>query len=104
MSEKPVMGFAWYDAATFEQFREAMPDMSDSYEDWREGAHRDVHRAEGQGYRVIRIAMRPTEFFGWCREHGIALPGLQARRQFAADRARLVVRGERAGRRSFFPF
>jgi hypothetical protein len=102
--EKPVMGFAWYEAASFDTLRERMPDMSDSYDDWREGAARDVLHHERQGYRVIRITLRPPEFFAWCRSRGIGMPGVRERRQFAADGARKVVRAERGVQRKGFSF
>jgi hypothetical protein len=95
------MGFAWYDPATFEAFRCLMPDMSSTYEDWREGARKDAARAEREGYRVIRIAMRPSEFFDWCGARGIGVPTIEARRLFAAERAGIVVKGERSQRQHF---
>jgi len=104
MDDKPVMGFAWYDSGSFETLRASMPDMSERYDDWRLGAQKDVLKAEKEGYRVIRIALRPEEFFGWCREHGIALPGLSARRAFAAEKAKLVLKAERLRRKGFSLF
>ncbi|MDJ0391308.1 hypothetical protein QMO56_24675 [Roseomonas sp. E05] len=98
---RPVMGFAWYDSGSFSALREAMPDMSESYDDWRLGAQKDLKKAEQEGYRVIRIAMRPEEFFAWCRQRGIGAPGLSARRAFAADQARLVVQAERSRKKAF---
>ncbi|HWX50570.1 MAG TPA: hypothetical protein VNZ61_21195 [Roseomonas sp.] len=98
---RPVMGFAWYDSSSFDKLREAMPDMSESYDDWRLGAQKDLKKAEQEGYRVIRIAMRPDDFFAWCRQRGIGAPGLSARRAFAADQARLVVQAERSRKRAF---
>ncbi|MBO1074219.1 hypothetical protein [Roseomonas marmotae] len=102
--EQPVMGFAWYEASSFDQLRERMPDMSDSYDDWREGAGRDVQHHERQGYRVIRITIRPAEFFAWCHSRGVRMPGVRERRQFAADGARKVVRAERDASRRRFSF
>ncbi|MFC3125711.1 hypothetical protein ACFOD4_11595 [Pseudoroseomonas globiformis] len=103
MSDKPVMGFAWYDERSFDALRQAMPDMSERYDDWRTGATRDVKRAEKEGYRVIRVAVRPEEFFAWCQKRGIGQygMGLQARRLFAADRAQLIVRAERMTKKRF---
>lgn len=103
-AEKPVMGFAWYDAESFEGLRARMPDMSASYEDWRLGAQKDVRLHEKQGYRVIRIAIRPSEFFAWCHKRGVQAPGVRDRRQFAADGARIVLRAERGSERRGFAF
>ncbi|KAA2212788.1 hypothetical protein [Teichococcus oryzae] len=101
MSEKPVMGFAWYDEASFGRLRDVMPDMSERYDEWRHAALRDVRRAEEAGYRVIRIALRPDEFLAWCRQHGLTCMDLETRRAFARDRAQLVLRAERLNRKSF---
>lgn len=101
MSEKPVMGFAWYDEASFGRLRDVMPDMSERYDEWRHAALRDVRRAEEAGYRVIRIAVRPDEFLAWCRQHGLTCMDLETRRAFARDRAQLVLRAERLNRKSF---
>jgi hypothetical protein len=102
--EKPVMGFAWYEASSFATLRARMPDMSDTFDDWRIGATRDVRHHEGKGYRVIRITLRPPEFFAWCRSRGIRMPGVRERRQFAADGARKVLRAERGTERRGFGF
>lgn len=101
MSEKPIMGFAWYDETSFDALRNVMPDMSEHYEDWLSGAQQDVTRALGEGYRVIRIAVRPEPFMDWCKRRNINMPGLQARRAFAAEQARLLVRAERQDRGLF---
>ncbi|EFH09951.1 hypothetical protein [Teichococcus cervicalis] len=98
MKDDRVMGFAWYDKESFEALRGRMPDMSESYEDWLLGAKKDLQRAVSEGYRVIRIAVRPQEFFPWCDRKGIGLPGLSARRAYAAEQANLLVKAERAGR------
>jgi hypothetical protein len=99
---RPVMGFAWYDAASFEALKARMPDMSASYEDWRICATRDLRHHEAQGYRVIRISLRPPEFFAWCAGRGVAAPGVRERRQFAAEGARTVLRAEQpVARRGF---
>ena len=102
---RPVMGFAWYEPASFEALRARMPDMSSSYEDWRIGATRDLRHHEAQGYRVIRISLRPPQFFAWCAGRGIQAPGVRERRQFAAEGARAVLRAEKtAPRRGFALF
>ncbi|WBV42140.1 hypothetical protein [Pseudoroseomonas cervicalis] len=98
MKDARVMGFAWYDKASFEALREKMPDMSESYEDWLVGAKKDLQRAVAEGYRVIRIAVRPQDFFPWCARKGIGFPGLSDRRAYAAEQATLLVKAERAGR------
>ncbi|MDB5370244.1 MAG: hypothetical protein JWP20_1802 [Roseomonas sp.] len=102
--EKPIMGFAWYESLGFDALRDRMPDMSATYDDWREGAQKDMLHHEKQGYRVIRVTIRPTEFFNWCRSRGISMPGVRERRQFAADGARQVVRAERGVARKGFSF
>ena len=103
-AEKPVMGFAWYDAESFAQLRPRMPDMSENYDDWRMGAQKDLRHHEKQGYRVIRIAIRPAEFFTWCQGRGVLAPGVRDRRQFAAEGARKVLRAERGTERRGFGF
>jgi hypothetical protein len=103
-AERPVMGFAWYDAAGFAQLQQRMPDMSASYDDWRIGAQRDLRHHEAQGYRVIRIAIRPAEFFAWCQRRGVLAPGVRDRRQFAAEGARTVLRAESGMNRRGFAF
>lgn len=95
MSDKPIMGYAWYDEKSFDALRGIMPDMSEHYDDWLSGAQRDVTRALSEGYRVIRIAVRPEPFMEWCRRRNVSMPGLAARRAFAAEQARLLVRAER---------
>ncbi len=102
--EKPIMGFAWYEPSSFDVLRDHMPDMSDTYDDWREGAARDVLHHERQGYRVIRVTIRPQEFFGWCKRKGIRMPGVKERRQFAADGARRIINAEKGESKRGFSF
>lgn len=102
--DKPIMGFAWYESASFDMLRDRMPDMSATYDDWREGAAKDVLHHERQGYRVIRVTLRPQEFFTWCRSRGISMPGVRERRQFAADGARRIVRAEQGAPKRGFSF
>ncbi|MCQ4162251.1 hypothetical protein NON00_20265 [Roseomonas sp. GC11] len=101
MSDGNVMGFAWYDPESFEALREKMPDMSESYDDWLMGAKKDLQRAVKEGYRVIRIAVRPQEFYPWCQRQGIIYPNIRDRRAYAAEQAALLVKAERAGRGLF---
>jgi hypothetical protein len=103
-AEKPIMGFAWYESDSFDLLRVRMPDMSDHYDDWREGAQQDMLQHERQGYRIIRVTLRPTEFFAWCKKRGVSMPGVRERRQFAADGARQVVRAERGPVKKGFSF
>ena len=91
-----LMGFAWYRASEFDDFRTACTDkMADSYEAWLPGAEKGfAEMSKKPGLKVQKVDMGLKDFLAWCEEQGLE-PNGKARTRYVNFRLKeMYDRGE----------
>lgn len=92
MNKNPIQiaGIAWYRADDYPRIRQIMVDgrnLPATFEKWSEAAHKLEQAYQSAGQRVVRAFIRPDEFVGWCRTHGLDVDA-NARQRWGAECAR----------------
>jgi hypothetical protein len=84
-----VAGLAWYKREDYPKLLAIFDDadsLPDTYEEWLEEAGEIERKLIIQGHRVVRAAIDPATFPGWCEAKGLKLDAT-ARTRFAMEQA-----------------
>lgn len=82
-----LAGFPWFSEDDYAEARRVMADSEtlpmryQSWLQWAETAERDLRE---QGHHPVRVAVVPSGFLQWCKQHGCK-PDASARREFAHE-------------------
>ncbi|MFB6264696.1 MAG: hypothetical protein ABEL76_13890 [Bradymonadaceae bacterium] len=85
-----VTGIAWYDKEDYERLRRISADsqeLSDTWEEWREGARETMRKLVASGRRVEKVPIDLDELQAWCAKNLRPVDG-EARSEFAAEKLR----------------
>ncbi len=81
------VGLPWYASKHYEALRANLADgakLPPNYETWRAATEQLEGEVQRSGVEVIRIAIEPNRFTGWCIRNGYATDGA-ARAKYAQE-------------------
>lgn len=81
------VGLPWYASEHYEALRASLADgakLPPNYETWRVATEQLEGEVQRSGVEVIRIAIEPNRFTGWCIRNGYATDGA-ARVKYAQE-------------------
>lgn len=87
MSRPHRVGLPWYAPEHYDALRTSLADgekLPLDYETWRAATEQMEGEVQRSGVEVIRIAIEPNRFTGWCIRNGSATDGA-ARAQYAQE-------------------
>jgi hypothetical protein len=87
MSEKHIMGIAWFDPEEYDELRAAFVDgdkLHDTYQEWLESAESVFEQVQQAGHRAERVPIHLAQFRGWCQLKGLPM-NAGARSRYARE-------------------
>ena len=80
------LALCWYELDDWCEIKKTALDaeeQDDTFEEWKANANSAIAEIRANGQHVVKIAMKPKEFFAWCIENGFE-NNAEARSEYAA--------------------